>query len=118
MSPIDVICESEATLPAQQFAQAERGFPEQLHATRRNFAHRRYPFVADLAVHQETVDCVRCLVGDDIAPSSSVPFIKEARTRLKKSELNQLVTTVRPPGQSFILRPTRRARTHRTLAEP
>jgi ectoine hydroxylase-related dioxygenase (phytanoyl-CoA dioxygenase family) len=80
VGPIDVLTAAEAADALGELEAAEVDFPDDLHAENRNNAHLVLPFLAELAVHEVVVDCVRSLVADPVALSSSVLFIKEPQT--------------------------------------
>ena len=80
VAPIDVLTAAEAADALGELEAAEVDFPDDLHAENRNNAHLVLPFLAELAVHEVVVDCVRSLVADPVALSSSVLFIKEPQT--------------------------------------
>lgn len=77
VAPIDVMAESEAADILAAFEDAERRYPQELHAEHRNNAHLVFPFLADLVLDNRIVDAVETLVGPDIALTSTVLFVKE-----------------------------------------
>lgn len=80
VAPIDLLTADEAADALAALEEAEADFPDDLHAENRNNAHLLLPFLAELAVHEVVLECVRSLVADPVALSSSVLFIKEPRT--------------------------------------
>jgi len=77
VAPVDVLAADEATALHRALVDAEQAFPDDLHAGHRNNAHLVLPFLADLAIHEVILDCVRSLVDDPRSLLNSVLFIKE-----------------------------------------
>ena len=77
VAPVDVLTADEATALHRALVDAEHAFPDDLHAGHRNNAHLVLPFLADLAIHEVILDCVRSLVDDPRSLLNSVLFIKE-----------------------------------------
>lgn len=77
IAPIDVLSEAEAARYAEALADAERRFPEHLHAEHRNNAHLAFPFLAELCTQPIVVAAAQALVGDDVTLWSTVLFVKE-----------------------------------------
>jgi len=77
IAPIDLLSPTETAAIRAALEAAEREHPHHLHAEHRNNAHLILPFLADLGLHETIIECVRPLVGDDIALAASVLFIKE-----------------------------------------
>jgi len=77
VAPIDVLTADEATALHRALVDAERAFPDDLHAGHRNNAHLVLPFLADLATHDVILDCAASLVDDPRSLLNSVLFIKE-----------------------------------------
>ena len=81
VAPVDVLTADEATTLHRALVDAEQAFPDDLHAGHRNNAHLVLPFLADLAIHEVILDCVRSLVDDPRSLLNSVLFIKEPGSR-------------------------------------
>ena len=77
VSPIDVLTADEAAALHRALVDAERAFPDDLHAGHRNNAHLVLPFLADLATHDVILDCAASLVDRPTSLLNSVLFIKE-----------------------------------------
>ena len=75
--PIDVMSVDEAAVLLERLEEAERAFPEALHAENRNNAHLAFPFLAELARDPRIVDVAEAIVGPDISLWSTVLFVKE-----------------------------------------
>ena len=80
ISPVEVLSADEAAAALAALEEAEAAFPDDLHAENRNNAHLVLPFLAELALHERVLDCVRSLVDDPLALSSSVLFAKAPHT--------------------------------------
>ena len=77
VAPIDVLTADEAAALHRALVDAERAFPDDLHAGHRNNAHLVLPFLADLATHDVILDCAASLVDRPTSLLNSVLFIKE-----------------------------------------
>lgn len=77
LAPINVLGGAEVAELLARFEQAERRFPNHLHAESRNNAHLQFDFLAEVARHELIVEAARSLVGDDIVLWSTVLFVKE-----------------------------------------
>ena len=77
IAPIDVLTADEAATLHRALVDAERAFPDDLHAGHRNNAHLVLPFLADLATHAVILDCAASLVDRPTSLLKSVLFIKE-----------------------------------------
>lgn len=77
IAPIDVMSEDEALGLAQQLADAEAEYPEHFVGPGRNNAHLAFPFLTDVTTDPRIVDRAAALIGDDVALTSTVLFVKE-----------------------------------------
>ena len=76
IAPVEVMTPGEAAALNKAFAQAERTYPEHLHAENRNNAHLAFPFFHDVVTDSRIVDAVEQLIGPDICLWSTVLFVK------------------------------------------
>ena len=77
LSPIDVMSEDEATHYRQRFEEAERQYPEHVHAKNRNNTHLAFKCIDELAHHPRIIDVIEDLIGPNISLWGTVLFIKE-----------------------------------------
>jgi len=80
LSPIDIMPEEEALEYARRLEAAEREFPDELNAEKRNNPHLAFGFLDDLVRNPSILDAVEDLVGPDFGLWGSVLFIKEPNT--------------------------------------
>ncbi len=80
VAPVDVMSEAEAEGYAERFAAAEREFPGQFDAERRNNPHLAFTMFDELAHHPRVLDAVEDLIGPAFSLWGSVLFIKEPGT--------------------------------------
>jgi len=80
VSPVDVMSEDEAIGYKNKLEDAERAYPDQIHAKNRNNAHLTFAFLDELVHHPVIVDAVEDLIGSDFALWGTVLFIKEAHS--------------------------------------
>ncbi len=77
VAPVDVMSEAEAADYAARFEAAEREYPGQFDAERRNNPHLAFTFLDELAHHPRVLDAVEDLIGAEFSLWGSVLFIKE-----------------------------------------
>ena len=77
ISPIRVISEVDALAIKDQIAEAEREYPNEIHAQSRNNLHLSFAFLDTLAHHPIVVGAMQDLLGPDLALWASVMFTKE-----------------------------------------
>lgn len=80
LSPVDVMSEDEALHYRQRFEEAERQYPDHLHARNRNNAHLAFTCLDELAHHPGIIDAVEDLIGPNISLWGSVLFVKDSGT--------------------------------------
>lgn len=81
ISPIDVMSEDEAASYKAKLEEAERNYPEHIHAENRNNAHLSFMFLDELAHHPIILDVVEDLLGPHFSLWASVLFIKEPNSK-------------------------------------
>ena len=77
VAPVDVMSAAEAVDYAARFEAAERRYPGQFDAERRNNPHLAFTFLDELAHHPRVLDAVEDLIGPAFSLWGSVLFIKE-----------------------------------------
>ncbi len=75
--PIQVIPKDEALAIAAKIEEAERLFPQEIHAKNRNNLHLSFSFLDKLVHNKIVVDAMEDLLGPDLALWATVMFIKE-----------------------------------------
>ncbi len=80
VAPVDVMSEAEAADYAERFAAAEREYPGQFDAERRNNPHLACTLFDELAHHPVVLDAVEDLIGAEFSLWGSVLFVKEPRS--------------------------------------
>ena len=75
--PIQVIHKDEALAIAAKIEEAERLFPQEIHAKNRNNLHLSFSFLDKLVHNKIVVDAMEDLLGPDLALWATVMFIKE-----------------------------------------
>ncbi len=75
--PIRVISEDEALAIAEKIKDAERRYPDEIHAENRNNLHLSFKFLDELVHNKIVVDAMEDLLGPDLSLWATVMFTKE-----------------------------------------
>lgn len=81
VSPVDVMCESEAASYLEKLEAAERDYPQEINPENRNNPHLCFAFLDELVTHPIIIDAVEDLIGSNISLWGSVLFIKEPQSK-------------------------------------